>query len=89
VKRFPHPTAGRQLRGLVTAAGAVEIRHTTATFNISATGATATLLNRTAEELLSAEESIEWRARLDRARLARLPYGHLTMTVVAATKPRW
>jgi ubiquinone/menaquinone biosynthesis C-methylase UbiE len=87
-KRFPNPTAGRHLRDLVTAAGAVEVCHTIATLDIGATGATATLLTRTAEELLSAEELIEWRARLDDARLAQLPYGHLTMTVVAAAKPR-
>jgi ubiquinone/menaquinone biosynthesis C-methylase UbiE len=88
VKRFPNPTAGRHLRDTVAAAGAAELRHTSSTLNISATGATATLLNRAAEEFLSAEELMEWRACLDHARLAQLPYGHLTMTVVSGTKPR-
>ena len=87
LKRFPNPTAGRHLEDLLKAAGAAEVHRTSSTMNISATGATAALLNRAAEDALSAQELVDWRDGLDRSRLAQLPYGHLTMTVVAATKP--
>jgi ubiquinone/menaquinone biosynthesis C-methylase UbiE len=86
--RFPNPAAGRHLRDLVMAAGAAEVHCRSSTLSISATGATAALLNRAAEESLSADELMVWRQRLDDARQAERPYGHLIMTLVAGTKPR-
>jgi ubiquinone/menaquinone biosynthesis C-methylase UbiE len=85
-KAFPNPQAGRHLRGYLTTAGAVDVEAIESALDIGANGATAELLTRTAEAILSPTELAIWNASLARARHNHLPWAHLTMTVVAGTK---
>ena len=86
-KAFPNPKAGQRLRAHAIEAGAIDVRVEVSAFDIGPSGATATLLTKTAARALSADELAEWLASLEGARLLQLPYARLTMTIVAGVKP--
>jgi ubiquinone/menaquinone biosynthesis C-methylase UbiE len=87
LKGFPNPKAGQLLCEYMIEAGAIDVRVEASAFDIGPTGATATLLTKTAAKALSAEELSVWLASLEGARRAQLPYARLTMIIVAGIKP--
>jgi ubiquinone/menaquinone biosynthesis C-methylase UbiE len=88
MRRFPNPTAGAQLHRLLADAGAVDVYTESRILNITSGHGTAAIFREAAENVLSADEVTEWRASLERAREAQLPFGHITMTSATGSKPQ-
>jgi hypothetical protein len=87
VKQFPNPRAGQLLRGLMLAAGAVDLHESTSILDLPAGGATAASITARAAKTLSARDLTIWRTSLDVALRSRVPVGQVAMTIVAGTRP--
>jgi ubiquinone/menaquinone biosynthesis C-methylase UbiE len=88
MRRFVNPTAGALLPQLLSDAGAVDVHTEFRVLNITAGHGTAAILREAAENALSADESAQWFASLERAREAELPFGQIKMTSSVGAKPQ-